>query len=80
MEGVIMNKVTILLMHYPGDDMWTATVPIVKGVVVEGRTPEIATDRIIDELELVARKFPEIKEKLLIRPEYLLTQVDISIK
>lgn len=75
-----MHKVTILLMHYPGEDMWTATAPSVQGILAEGITPEIATARIIYELELVAGKYPEIKEQLLTRPEYLLTQVDISIK
>jgi predicted RNase H-like HicB family nuclease len=77
MENGEKLKATILLMHYPGEKMWTAMVPSVEGCLAEGETPELATDNIKEELQIITNKYPEVKDKLKEQPQYLITEVEL---
>lgn len=77
MENEQKLKAAVLLMKYPGEDMWSATVPTVDGVLAEGETPEIATERIQDELKIAIEKYPNIREKIKHLPKFLITEVEL---
>lgn len=79
-------KVTLLLEHHEGEEMWTAHVPTLESQpdaqfvpLAEGRTPQEAAAAIVPDLTDGVQRFPGLADQLKSAPRFEITQVDIPI-
>lgn len=77
-------KVAVLLEHHKGDENWSAQVPLIPKIVVEGPTPDEAAKAVIPELEYFTQnpQVPNHKENLEAlkdQPEFAITEVTFQI-
>lgn len=72
-------KVTVLLEHYAGDEMWTASVPLIPGCLAEGPTLEEASEAILPEIEEFVQAEPVLLARIKEQPEFFITQVAVNV-
>lgn len=73
------KKVAVLLERHGEETRWTATVPQVDGVIAEGESVEEATQKIQVELQEVIDKYSEMRNKVIEKVEFFLTEVKVRV-
>ena len=72
-------NVGVLLQRYPGENVWTATVPLIENCVSEAPTSEEATVEIAHQIQFFVDKDPNLLGLLGKEPELKVTTVRVQI-